>query len=493
MNKLMFNNYPIKKPSSVINVFKKFQDLDIEITGDLNELFDVFGITDTITEPKVLIDFILENRKNIRSIVNYIKNNTSDIDIPRLLRYIQYRQTNPFSSNNEIGLKLMYGDEKGLELFTQQQNKFVKYYSVEYYMGLGYSEEESLIKIQEYKNNKSTKLSNFIKKYGEIEGVVKYKEYVNKSKNTIDTFKERYGDDWEEKWLNYTKKDSSSYDWALKKANGDINEANKIFNDKLKKTTITLEYLVEKYGIGEGTIKWEEIKRLKDSSSLEFFIKKYGDYNTAIIKYEESNRLKDSSSLDFFINKYGEIGYEKYLEKCKKSDCCSFDYFYKKYGDEKIAIEEYKKEQVKRKVKILKASKTSLEIFQSLYDFLISENIISNNDVFLGIDGSKEYFLKNDEFLFFYDFTILSKKIIIEFNGKAWHPNWEKYGMFECINVFNNNNVDAELAVKKDLNKIKLAKENGFDVLLLWEEDGVDINKEKVYNYLLEKGIRYEN
>ncbi|MFO0007558.1 MAG: hypothetical protein ACK559_41230, partial [bacterium] len=78
-------------------------------------------------------------------------------------------------------------------------------------------------------------------------------------------------------------------------------------------------------------------------------------------------------------------------------------------------------------------------------------------------------------------------------NGKAWHPNWEKYGMIECVNIFNNKNVDAELAVKKDFNKNNLAKENGFDVLILWEEDGVDVNKEKVYNYLLEKGIRYEN
>jgi histidyl-tRNA synthetase len=106
----MFNTYPIKKSSSVIYVLKKNQDFDIEITGDITEIFDVFGITDTKTEPKVLIDIILENRKSIRSIVNYLKNNISDIDIPRLLRYIQYRQTNPFSSNNEIGLKLMYGD-----------------------------------------------------------------------------------------------------------------------------------------------------------------------------------------------------------------------------------------------------------------------------------------------------------------------------------------------------------------------------------------------
>lgn len=493
MSKLLFNKYPINKPSSLTHVFKKIQDDDVEIVGDINILFNVFKITDKKTSPDELLNVILKNRKNIRSIVNYTQYNTNDIDLPRLMKYLEYKQVNPYSSNSEVALKLMYGNERGLELFKKQQNKFSKYYSIEYYVSLGFSYEESLDKIQEYKENKSTKLSNFIKKYGKIDGVEKYTDYVNKSKNTIETFKERYGNDWEVKWLNYTKKDSSSYDWAFKKSKGNPIVANKIFKDKLKKTTITLTYLIEKYGETEGTNKWNEINLTKDSSSLDFFIKKYGNNENVKQMYLESNKLKDSSSLGFFVKKYGNDGFEKYLDKCKKSDTISFDYFYKKYGDKKIAQEHYIEGQKIRKVKMLKASKSSLIILQPLYEFLIKNNITTTKDIYLGIDGSNEYFLKDPEFLFFYDFTILSKKVIIEFNGKAWHPNWEKYGITECKDYFKNKKINVDLAVKKDINKINLAKKNGFDVLVLWEEDGVDINNKKLYNYLDKKGIRYEN
>jgi very-short-patch-repair endonuclease len=145
------------------------------------------------------------------------------------------------------------------------------------------------------------------------------------------------------------------------------------------------------------------------------------------------------------------------------------------------------------KVKFLKASKASLKILQPLYTFLIDNNIFDKDDIFLGIEGVKEFFIKTVNNIYFYDFTIKSKKIIVEYNGKAWHPNWEKYSIEDCIKNFSNKKIDAKKAIEKDKNKINTAKENGFNVLILWEEDGYDYNQQKLKNFLIQNNINYEN
>lgn len=492
MTDLYFNNYHIKKISSLIYCLNN-TDNDITISGNVMSIFNLFNISDNTLNPLDLINVLFNNRKSVRSIVKYITNNKSNVDIDRLNKFIQHKLKNPYDANSENYLKLMYGNDKGLELFKEQQNKFTKYYDVNYYTNLGFSMEDAKIKIKEYKNNKSTKLSNFIKKYGEIDGVIKYNQYVDKSKNTIDNFKKRYGDNWEEKWKNYTSKDSSSFNWALKKSNNDFSLAERILKEKIKKTTVTLEYLIEKYGKKNGILMYENINKNKDASSLDYFINKYGNYDIAFLKYKELNKKKDCGSFEYFKEKYGKEGYQKYVEKCELSDCRSLKYFVDKYGDYEIAKDLYLKTQEKACVKMLKASRESLKYFKPLYDYLIKNNITNKDDVYLGIDNSCEFFIRNFDELFFYDFTIRSKKIIIEFNGKAWHPNWEKHGIDECITKFKNKNVNSIDVVNKDITKINLAKEMGFNVLVLWEEDGFNTNINKIKLFLKEKQINYEN
>ena len=492
MGALFFGEFLIKKPSSLVNVIKKIGEKHIEIVGDEYEIFNIFNITDSKISPIEIIKIILENRKQIRTIISYLKNNLNNIDVPRLIEYIEYRKKNPFNSTNEVVLKLMYGNEKGYEIFKKKQINFSKYYTVEYYMSLGLDYDESLKKIQEFKNKKATRLENFIKKHGENVGTKKYNEYINKSKNTIDTFKKRYENEWEQKWSNYIMKDSSSYKSMLKKTNGDVEKAKIMFNNRLKRTTITLKFLIEKYGETDGIKKWNEINLLKDASSLNFFIKKYGNTELAREKYLENNKRKDSNSLGFFNKKYGDDGYIKYVEKCKKSDCNSIDYYNNKYGDE-LGYKKYIEGQINRKVKSSKASKSSLFYLKPLYDYLISDGLVNSNDIYLGIENSTEFFINDGDTIFFYDFTIPSKNIIIEYNGKAWHPNWEKYGFNECLKYFKNKNIQPELAIEKDIKKNNLAKQKGFDVLVLWEEDSVGTNKNKIYNFLKEKGINYES
>ena len=81
-------------------------------------------------------------------------------------------------------------------------------------------------------------------------------------------------------------------------------------------------------------------------------------------------------------------------------------------------------------VKIGRASKESLKILQSFYDKLKS-NGYTDNDLKMGVDNNFELVLYNKKIkkVSLYDFAIKSKKIIIEYNGEAWHPNYEKHNI----------------------------------------------------------------
>jgi len=462
----------------------------IKINGDESFLFKILEISDEKIKPFEIIDIFIKNKKQIRSVIKYIENNKTNIDIDRMVKFLNYKMMNLNDSNSKTFLCLMYGDEIGNEKFKNNQKQFSKYYDKNYYINLGFTEEEALEKIFSYKTKKSTTKINFIKKYGEKEGIQKYDDYVNKSKNTIENFKIRYGSEWLEKWENYIKKDSSSLSWALKKSNGDVEKSKQIFDEKNKKTTINLNFFKKKYGDNIYIEKYIENNLKKDNSSLNYFLKKYDDLEKSLKEYKIKNQKKDSNSLDFFKKKYDENGELLYKEKCKLSDNKSLGYFIKKENDYEKGFKKYQETKEKLFVKILKASKSSLRHFKPLYDFLIENNY---DDVYLGVENNKEYFIKDKKNIYFYDFTLKNKKIIIEYNGSYWHPNWEKHEINESIKKFKNKIVDPIKVINKDKEKINIAINNGFEVLILWEEDGFYFNEEKLKNFLNKKGINYEN
>lgn len=81
--------------------------------------------------------------------------------------------------------------------------------------------------------------------------------------------------------------------------------------------------------------------------------------------------------------------------------------------------------------------------------------------------------LKSNENYYCYDFTVDKK--IIEFNGDYWHMNPVKYKESDY-------NINMQLTAKEkwefDERKINLAKEKGYEVLIVWEKDFND-DKEK--------------
>lgn len=171
-------------------------------------------------------------------------------------------------------------DRFSIEVYTKWKSyPRAQPYSIEFVMARDCCDEstaENTIKV--LKNKTSGSLETYIQRYGETEGVERFNSFSKKSAHTLQTFQEHYG------------------------------------------TT-------------EGVKKYAEYINTKDSGSLAYFNKKYGEKGKEL--YEQHCKLVGYyNTIEYYIQKYGsEEGYTKYKErsmsKGKKST-----YFIEKYGEE---------------------------------------------------------------------------------------------------------------------------------------------------------------
>jgi len=97
----------------------------------------------------------------------------------------------------------------------------------------------------------------------------------------------------------------------------------------------------------------------------------------------------------------------------------------------------------------------------------MNEYDIKYDDIFIGHREQNEYFLRNEKDIYFYDFTIKSKKIIIEYNGVLFHPKSEKS---DWINPMNRE-LSSEDAYNRQKRKLQTAIDKGFSVFEIWSDD----------------------
>jgi very-short-patch-repair endonuclease len=143
------------------------------------------------------------------------------------------------------------------------------------------------------------------------------------------------------------KRDSSSMDSLIVRYGEDVGK--KLYEDKLKKSTITEEMYIEKYGEVEGRLRWKELCKSKASFSEQFYVDKFGEeegkrkWETVKSKKVKnwSKNLKDGKfktwlSLDEYQQKYGvDIGYKKWATReMKRAYFGSKQYLIDKYGKE---------------------------------------------------------------------------------------------------------------------------------------------------------------
>lgn len=217
--------------------------------------------------------------------------------------------------------------------------------------------------------------------------------------------------------------------------------------------TISLDSFIKRYGEEEGKCKYEAMRRKLRSKSkrcLEYWV----NTGMSLEEAKEAVSKEQTRGLEWYISKFGEaIGNEKFLNR------------------NRVGF----------------TSKESILFFERVFDFLIS-NGVKEKDIFWGSRGSREFFLRKDRF-YFYDFTILPLKVIIEYNGLLWHPSLTHMSRddFEKWSHPFEKGITAQDKVKFDIIKNSLAIERGFSLLEVWNTDNLDVELNRVISFLADK------
>lgn len=303
-------------------------------------------------------------------------------------------------------------------------------------------------------------------------------EYLNYQKRDSTYFKNKFGQNWEIEYDRYKKKISYSN---------------------------SIEGYIDKYGELIGKEIFEFVSKQKDSMTFNHFLSKNNN-DLIKAKFEYDQRLKSVSvNLESFIDRYGrDVGTEKYISnknrisKSLKDKCDSMtpeerklkygmtlQNLLRKYDNHELAKEVYDRWISSVTVPITRASKESMDVFSILIEY-VKEIGILDDDIFVGSGDKREFFIKDSGKIFFYDFTVRSKKIIIEYNGVAFHPKSDKIEEFKPIY---GNKSPIEL-YEYHKYKLEIAKSRGFKILEIWsDEEG---NFEKCVDFI-EKNIRNGN
>jgi hypothetical protein len=211
-----------------------------------------------------------------------------------------------------------------------------------------------------------------------------------------------------------------------------------------------------KYGEDEGVRLFKEKKykegKLHSKRSIEYWINKGYSFEQSKNKVSES---QNTFGLVKCIEKHGEQeGKRIFTERQKK-----WQESLTKNGNMKMGY-----------------SKISQDLF---YNILETYDIDSRINVKFATHN-EEFKLNNpDGGIFIYDFTDIINKKIIEYNGDMFHANPKKYKETDTPHPYRKNKTSSEIW-ESDKNKLIEAKNNGYDVLVIWDSEYRWGNKERI-------------
>lgn len=164
-------------------------------------------------------------------------------------------------------------------------------------------------------------------------------------------------------------------------------------------------------------------------------------------------------TLEKCIDKHGEIeGTKRWKERQEK-----WQNTLNNKPLEEIQLINSKKITKSRSGPVSKAEKEIYHYLKTLYPEIKQQHHLKINDT------------KNN---YFYDIILGNK--IIEYNGDFWHCNPNIYSEEDLIKR-NNTFISAKEIWEKDRKKIEIAKNSGFEVLVIWESD-YKKNREEIIN-----------
>jgi hypothetical protein len=298
----------------------------------------------------------------------------------------------------------------------------------------------------------------------------------NELKNNLKEVKRSFSKDF---WI----KNGYSEEYAIKKVFEIQSSNSKKF--KGKRTGKSKDKLKEK-GYTDEEIRitclsqWNLEYWIRNGYSEEESKQKVYEIQSYAAKHVDYEKRLLPSNLEYWLNKgFSESEAKKKVTESQTT--FSKDICIEKWGYER-GLEIFNKRQEKWFKSLIDNenifigySKISQEIFKK-----IEESI---NGEFLYAEKGGELKIKKEKGgYYFYDFTDIKNKKIIEYNGDMYHANPLKYKANEYPHPFRKNITSKEIW-DKDFKKIKTAEDNGFEVLVIWDSDyrykGLE-NKQKV-------------
>jgi hypothetical protein len=222
------------------------------------------------------------------------------------------------------------------------------------------------------------------------------------------------------------------------------------------------------------------------------------------------NEEESTLNIEYVLNNLHKKTWNKRRNKpelYKDVNTTQIDYWIKKGFNKEEAKEKIKERQetFSRKICIEKYGyKKGLEVFINRQEKWI-ESLNKNGKLKIGYsEVSQELFrmLENNEYVFYgeknyeynitnkkYDYTNISRKKIIEFNGDVYHANPKIFKKCDNPHPYLKH-LKSEDIWKMDEYKINLAKEKSFDVLVIWEDEFKE--NPKLVIEKCKKFLRYE-
>jgi len=268
---------------------------------------------------------------------------------------------------------------------------------------------------------------------------------------------------------------------AAHKEYGGIEQYKKQFGEDIKIISDNYKQYLSNKITGENNhnhkSKTTELERQQKSPfSIEFWKLKYPNTNdnqiNNILKIFRDSALSDrefDTRLEYYIKRgFTEEEGLKLLKE--RQTTFSLDICIEKYGEMK-GQKRWKEKQDKwlntitNNGNIFKGghSKISQDLFNNL------KNKLKNNNLKYATYNNELRLEYKDKY-YFYDFTDLNNKKIIEFHGDIFHGNPSKYKANDTPN-FKNKNILASDMWEKDKIKLECAHSHGYELLVIWESE----------------------
>lgn len=265
-----------------------------------------------------------------------------------------------------------------------------------------------------------------------------------------------------------------------------------------KKTAVTLNNLISKYGEVEGAGRWNAYREKQAySNSFEYKSEKY---NWDELEFQKFNKSR-AVTLENMVKKHGEeLGLKKWNNYCDQQKYTkSKEYLISKYGEELGNQKHFEILAKKREPHdpTLLSEKLGISIDQAIqiicsrgsykYTSLLEKEFVKHIE---SIIGPLEHTSFNQPFgkwaklldkYVVYD--IKHKDCIIEFNGDYWHANPKKYTENDTIR--GNKVTDIW---EHDVKKLNEAAAAGYRTMVVWESDYLENTQqtiEKVVKWIL--------